>query len=195
MLLTISIPVYNGEDYIKDTLKNIFDEIKNLDNDIEILISDNCSNDNTQNKIISLLKENNLSSDLSKIVHLEGGGRQGSYLKYIKNRSNLGIDKNILNSIIYAEGKYVHLHSVDDYYVKGTLKLILDCIKKINNLDIICLSNIYLNTFNNKIIKSEDKCDNIMCEDIDSFIEHERLKMLCLSNIVINKEEVLNKVF
>ena len=52
-LVSILIPVYNREELI---IKSIDSSLKQTYNNIEIIIVDNCSKDNTLNEILASLK-------------------------------------------------------------------------------------------------------------------------------------------
>ncbi|WP_096030578.1 glycosyltransferase family 2 protein [Campylobacter lanienae] len=187
-LLTIGIPVYNCEDLIRNTLQNVFEEIKNISEPVEILICNNASTDNTEKEILKAIQEIKPDvKELSEKIII----KDGNMLVYHKNTENIGMDGNVLSLFKYAGGKYVHIHSADDYYADGALKRIIECIKKYHDLSLLCLSNNYLNTFTDEIIVCGDNQDkDIYCEGINEFINNERLKMLCLSNVVINKNDV-----
>lgn len=90
IILTIGIPVYNGEAFIEDTIKSI-----RFSNDlmakIEILVSDNCSTDKTA-EIVKRFPE----------------------VKYFKNIENIGYDRNIQNVFAKAQGQYVWTIAADD---------------------------------------------------------------------------------
>lgn len=104
ILLTIGIPVYNGEAFVEDTIKSI--QIpKEFQNKVEILVSDNCSTDGT-----------------AEIV------KKHSFIKYSKNNENIGYDRNIQNIFLNASGKYVWTIAADDVIIVD------DALEKIINL-------------------------------------------------------------
>jgi glycosyltransferase involved in cell wall biosynthesis len=92
MLLTIGIPVYNGEKTIKKTLQSILSAAagKGADN-FEVLISDNASTDNTR----AVLEE--IGTQFPDIIRCRF------------NDANLGFDANIDQIVLSARGKYVWL--------------------------------------------------------------------------------------
>ena len=188
-LLTVGIPIYNCEDFIQETLQNVFNELKTLEDPVEIVLCDNASTDNTQQKILAAIQQIkpeiqtlNLPIDLGK----------GNVLKFFPNATNLGMDKNVFNCIKNATGKFVHIHSADDYYMQGGLKRLVECIKTHPDGTVICLSNAYLNTFNNQLIYCNATDDeDAHCKNLNEFITHEQLKLLCLSNAVLRREDIL----
>jgi glycosyltransferase involved in cell wall biosynthesis len=100
---------------------------KELYNQVEIVISDNASKDNTEELVKKYQK------DFSNI-------------RYFRNLRNLGYDRNVNNVITKATGDFCWTLSDDEFIKKDTLKFVLNIIK--NNLDIshICIdSNNILN--------------------------------------------------
>ena len=93
-LVTIGIPVYNGEKHLKKRIESIFNQT--FDN-YEIIISDNASTDNTKNICQELLKtKKNIS--------------------YILQEKNLGYVANFNFLINQANGKYFTFAAVDDLW-------------------------------------------------------------------------------
>ncbi|MES2837548.1 MAG: glycosyltransferase family 2 protein [Bacteroidota bacterium] len=89
-LVSVCIPVYNGEKYINETLDCVLGQTyKN----IEVIISDNCSTDRT----IELIKAYN-----------------DSRVKIFSNEKNEGIKYNYLKVFTYATGKYLTFMGADD---------------------------------------------------------------------------------
>lgn len=93
ILITIGIPVYNGEKSIADLIRSIIIPEDLLDN-IEILVSDNCSTDNT-----------------AEIV------KEFTHVKYFKNLKNIGYDRNVHNVFEKALGEYVWTIGADDVII------------------------------------------------------------------------------
>ena len=69
--LSIVIPAFNASSYIERCLNSIFDTLKN-DNDfldlIEVVVVDDCSIDDTYNKVINYKSTNNINN-LKLIKH------------------------------------------------------------------------------------------------------------------------------
>lgn len=101
--LSICIPTYNRANYIVETIDSIASQ---LNNEIEIVVSDNASNDGTE-KIIR--------SYQSKI----------SNIKYFCWSKNVGADLNYLKVIELARGKYCWFIGSDDTLKPYAIKRML----------------------------------------------------------------------
>lgn len=111
--LSICIPTYNRASILKDTLLNI---LEYTGNDIEIIISDNHSEDNTYS-----------------IVKGFGDPR----IKYFKNQENIGIVRNIVKVLEKAKGRFSLLISDEDFICISTIPTIKKIIDEIPNLSAI----------------------------------------------------------
>lgn len=103
-LLTIAIPTYNRRDYIEESLNSI---LQQYDDRIELIVMDNCSPDNTAEFMAEKVD-------------------RYPFIKYIRNKENIGPDGNFLKCLRTATGKYVHLLSDDDILEKNSLRNILN---------------------------------------------------------------------
>src|SRR5687768_4143004 len=93
MRISICIPQYNRIDLLLRSLKNI--EHQTYD-DIEIVISDDCSTDNTQEEILELQKKYRYP------------------INYFRFEKNEGYDRNYRKSIELATGQYCFIIGNDD---------------------------------------------------------------------------------
>lgn len=93
ILLSVLVPTFNQENFIYDCIKSIQNQKTNFD--YEILVGDDCSNDNTK-EIINNLKSNNL--------------------KYFYWKKNEGGLKNIDKLLQKASGKYIVIIEGDDFW-------------------------------------------------------------------------------
>jgi len=112
-LLTVGIPVYNGERFIRQTLESLIDALSEITvGKVEILISDNCSTDKT-----SLIIEDYRNS--GKLI-----------ISSFRNRQNQGYDKNIDLIVERARGKYVWFLGCGEIVKPKALKTILSRLEK-----------------------------------------------------------------
>lgn len=154
-LLTIAVPTYNGSKTIRNMLNILLPQITN---EVEILISDNCSTDETS-KIIS------------------GYCEKYPYIKSIRNKENLGADKNFLQCMLKASGKYVMLISDDDIIVEGAVGKIIDFLKNNPNISLAYLESVAFK-------------DNY--EGLEKCHGYKYLKEIKESNVTQNKREFFN---
>jgi abequosyltransferase len=122
-LLSICIPTYNRGKYLDQLLLSIFNELRNLDVDAEICISDNASIDNTQDIL------NKWVSKFGKF-------------KWVVNEKNIGADLNYINVVGMATGDYVWMIGSDDLLMSNSLASIVDIITGRENLGILLFNRI-----------------------------------------------------
>ena len=103
--LSIANPTHNGAKYIREALDSIICQLNDIDEEIEIVISDNASTDQTP----EIIKEYQ---------------RKHAFIKYFRNEENLGADRNFDLAVRRSTGEYVWLFSDDD-------KIVLNAIEKL----------------------------------------------------------------
>jgi len=102
-LLTIAIPTYNRAAYLERQLSRLK---RQNDDRIEILVSDNGSDDNTAEVVSRYCKDMN-------------------NLFYSRNTENIGFDQNIMKLYFLARSKYIWFLSDDDPILEGAVCNIL----------------------------------------------------------------------
>lgn len=113
--ISIIITVYNGEPYIETALRSI----QNQDfTDIEIIIIDDCSKDNS----IKLIKKLMIKDHRILLFN---------------NKENKGMLYTKSKGVLNAKGKYVMLLDVDDIYLQNDVFSTLYVEAERNNLDIL----------------------------------------------------------
>ena len=168
-LISFCIPTYNRERYLIKSLESIIFQLdsarkKNL---VEILISDNCSTDNT-----ALLAGNYLRS------------RPDLNIRLISNLTNLGMDGNFLNCYNNALGMYVCLVSDDDFLLPDSVAYILQVLEQNPGID-----GIFLNPF--PIAGCLPETEGI-CFNKDNMLELIGNRLIHLGAILF-KREIFNK--
>lgn len=106
-LLSICIPTYNREKYLKRALESICAVIDTLD--VKVYVQDNASDDGTEHMIEQYITD--------KII-------------YGRNKVNVGGVKNINLLFNKAEGEYVFFLTDDDYLLPGGLDRLVNFIKE-----------------------------------------------------------------
>lgn len=99
ILLSVIIPVYNTEKYLKKCLDSVVDSLKNFKYTYEVIIVNDGSNGNEENIINKYIKENK------------------SFFYYKKSNGGLASTKNF--GIKKARGKYLSFIDSDDYIDKN----------------------------------------------------------------------------
>lgn len=143
-ILSICIPTYNRSANLDLTLRSIT-ENEYFDSTIEIVISDNCSTDDTEAIVAKYQKKAN-------------------NITYHKNADNLGMEANFLNVLSLAKGQYLKL--CNDYVIfnRQSLKILLDSVSaNISTKPVL----FYLNS---KLV-SPNGIDVINNDNIDGFIK------------------------
>ena len=101
-LLSICIPTYNRKEFIDVALSHLEGALKNVSFPIEVIISDNHSEDGTKEVI-----EDHIAS--------------GLFCRYIRNSQNIGPDANFVQCFNEAKGKYIWIIGDDDYLCPNSL--------------------------------------------------------------------------
>jgi glycosyltransferase involved in cell wall biosynthesis len=109
--LTIYIPTFNREKYLKECLNSVLSQVKGYSNQVEVIVSDNASTDGTQNLVNEFILEY-------------------PFLKYYRNPNNLGYSGNQAKCFELSQGKYIAFLGDDDIYTYETIKELLNIITK-----------------------------------------------------------------
>jgi abequosyltransferase len=120
-LLTIAVPTYNRSGNLDLLLRLLAPQLKG-ESRVELLISDNCSPDDT-----------------TRVV--EGYMERGLACHYIRNETNIGPDLNFLQCYNVASGKYLWIFGDDDVVLPGSLATILGYIEE-RDFDLVYLAPI-----------------------------------------------------
>jgi glycosyltransferase involved in cell wall biosynthesis len=112
-LVSIGLPVYNGEDFIEKTLESI---LQQTFANFELIISDNASTDSTENICRSYASKD-------------------ERIRYYRNEKNLGAAKNYNQLVDMAKGKYFRWAAADDLIAPEYLALCVNTLD--NNQDIL----------------------------------------------------------
>lgn len=119
--LSIAIPTYNGSRYIRETLDSIIYQLDDIDEEIEIVISDNASTDKTP----YIIKEYQ---------------NKYPFIKYFHNEKNLGADRNFDLAIRRSMGEYVWLLSDNDKIMPNGIGKVLEVIISQKDLAVIAVN-------------------------------------------------------
>lgn len=168
--LTIAIPTYNRSKFLVECLQSILPQITE---EVDIIISDNASTDNTKEVIKEYLKY--------------------PFLRYYRNEENLGMDGNFLNCLKKSTGKYIHLMSDDDIMMPGTIEALIKCIND-NNPDFIHLNSCNFKDNSKDILNfSEPRFEEkqtFITTNKELFISKVNIYITFLSSIVLKNKLV-----
>lgn len=150
-LLSICIPTFNRANLLKECLESIISQLKDksLFNQIEIIISDNNSQDNTKNMVSSYQKKY-------------------SNIRYYKNKENVGSVVNTIQVASYAKGKYIWIFSDDDLQYEYTLNTLTNIMEKYEPDALYCNIALYSKDMKNFLE------DNVMLLDKDVFLKSKK---------------------
>ncbi len=114
MFLTIAVPTYNRGKSLQSTLLKFISEIElQAITEIEILVSDNCSTDDTAEICTRIAAEHPTIC-----------------VTYTKNETNIGFDRNVDALFRRAKGLYVWTFSDDDELGDGALASVIDLLRQ-----------------------------------------------------------------
>lgn len=119
-VLTIAIPTYNRAHLLDLCLCRIIDQARSSPDEIEVIVSDNGSTDNTRDIVSSYFE-------------------LFPSLRYYANERNLGPDFNFAKCFDLARADYVWIFSDDDLLLPRAIERILPILKS-QNLGIIALA-------------------------------------------------------
>lgn len=121
-LLTVAVPTYNRASFLAELLETLLPQFSGLGADAaELLISDNCSEDETQ-------------------ATVESFRARGLPYRYLRNAQNIGADGNFLQCVEQARGQYVWVLGDDDLLVPGAIPDLLSLLEQ-QEVDLVYLSS------------------------------------------------------
>ena len=145
-LLSICIPTKNRADVLKQCLKSIVEDSE-FSEEIEVIISDNNSIDNTRE--VSLFYADKYSN-----------------IKYFRNDVDVGGDRNILLSLERAKGTFLKINNDYSAFKKKSLSFLLNKIRKnINEKPVLYFH------------KGDDPCEEKIITDFNELLSKEKWSM------------------
>ena len=109
--LSICIPTYNRAEFLAQSLESIVtQEVFLCTDDVEVVVSDNCSDDNTQEVVRSYIQ------------------KYGDKIKYFRNNENV-FDKNFALSLQRGSGKFLKLCNDTLIFKQNSLESLISFIK------------------------------------------------------------------
>jgi len=113
ILLSICVPTYNGDIKLFYSLRNILVAANFCSSNVEVIVSDNASTDETPN-IISILKV-----------------QYPVLLKNYRKSNNVGFNHNLFSLIDdYANGEFIWIIGDDDFLDSNAVKEVIQVIER-----------------------------------------------------------------
>ena len=173
-LLSICIPTYSRERYLKECLDSIVAQFgdQEVRDNVEVVVSDNASPDNTREVV-------------------EEYRQKFSNIKYFRNDKNIGFDLNVINVVEKANGEYCWYMGDDDCISGNSLRFLTKFLKK-NKVVILTVDIKIFTDLESAISTSED----IQESSVSIFDSHENFlqKGRCvgiLSAFIFNRDSWL----
>ena len=125
-LVSIAMTTYNGAQFLEDQINSILQQTYS---NIELIVVDDCSTDNTYE-----LLESFLSKD--KRIHI------------FKNKNNIGFVKNLCKAISLCSGDFIALSDQDDIWEDWKIEKQINSIK---DFDLLCTNSLLIDEYNNSL--------------------------------------------
>jgi glycosyltransferase involved in cell wall biosynthesis len=113
ILLSICIPTFNRAEHLNRTLRSIVKQPLFCEKG-EVIIADNCSTDDTPHIVGEFLN-------------------RYKNIRYYRNETNIGADRNFLYLLGLGQGKYLKLHNDRACFHEGTLIKLMEYLLKANH--------------------------------------------------------------
>jgi len=166
--LSICIPTYNRAAYLRQSLESILLSAKGFEKDIEIVISDNASEDETDE----------IANEYQS---------KHSFIHYNKNETNV-LEKNYYIAASLAKGDYIWLFGDDDLMEPHTIAAILKRINENHNL-VICNYPLWSNDFS-KVLRERmlPIRRDMIISDHDALLRTVGLRLGFISMVIIRRD-------
>lgn len=169
-LLTIAIPTYNRQQYLDRCLAQIVKQSDRYGGKVELIVSDNCSPDDTEAVVNSYIAD-------------------GHKIQYIRNDKNIGPDANFRQCFEVAAGKYFLLFSDDDLLLDGSLDKVMRLLES-DEFGVIHLKSYFFMSDYLKELPKRKIRGALVFDDINMFIKKIHVLFTYISGNVVNKSLV-----
>jgi len=119
-LLTIGIPTYNRAHYLEAAIRGVIPQLESFPGEVELVVSDNCSTDDTQN----------IASRFANCV----------YFRYYRNQINLGMAANFALCAEKARGTFLWLIGDDDLVREDAVSRVLGVLRSRPYVDFVFIN-------------------------------------------------------
>ena len=111
IVLSIVVPTYNRAQLLKVLLESIVQSFEQWPKDLELIVSDNASPDETNSTVNMFIQ-------------------RGVLVNYRINKTNIGGDANVGSCFDLASGKYLWIIGDDEIMYRGTVQYVLELCRK-----------------------------------------------------------------
>ncbi|MDE5096162.1 MAG: glycosyltransferase [Trichodesmium sp. St11_bin5] len=125
--VTVCLPTYNSGEFLRYAIDSILEQTFT---DFELIISDDCSTDNTPEIIRSYLEKD-------------------SRIQYLQNSHNLGLFPNWNRCLESASGEYITVFAQDDVMLPKNLEQKVKILEKYQNVGLVTSSIMVVDSDNN----------------------------------------------
>lgn len=168
-LLTIAIPTFNRSRFLSLLLSVLEPQLKS-EPDVEVLISDNASTDDTPHVAESFAK-------------------QGFAFRYLRNSTNVGPDWNFLQCYERAAGKYLWIMGDDDVIEPFGLRTVLSSLRAGEEYDLVFLrSRGFTGTYQPQAAPLQIR--SVIFTRAEDLASHVHVFFTFISGIIVNKERI-----
>lgn len=142
-LVSICIPTYNRVEALKKCVDSIISSKYYSPQSVEIVISDNCSTDETQEYVQSIVDNNRYR------------------IFYSRNEENIGGDMNFIKVLSIAHGEFLKLHNDYSSFTEDGLGFLINTVKLYKQSKTLLFFS----------IRSKEPFSYINCDDMNSFLD------------------------
>lgn len=136
-MISVCIPTFNGELFIKEQVDSILTQLGPND---EIIISDDGSTDSTLN-ILANYKD-------SRIKIFENPLPSENYFSDRTEKVLKKVSSNVQNALMNCSGEYIYLADQDDIWKDGRISKTIDLLKKKEPILVVCNCSVIDENFN-----------------------------------------------
>ncbi len=176
--LSICIPTYNRGKFLPELFESILSDIDEENRGvIEVCVSDNASNDNTEEVILGYRKR------------FEERGVKFTHFRW---QTNMGADRNFLKVVEIASGEYCWLMGSDDRIEGGALRYILEKLEENPNIAGISLNRLaydyhFKNVLRERLVSNKKLQDDTLLRSIDDIVYYLGDYFGYISGQIVNK--------
>lgn len=169
-ILTIIVPTYNGGDKLKWSLGTLMPLVKEVEDRVQVLVNDNCSTDNTEEIVRTLMAQ------------------YPGLIDYHRQSKNLGSDPNFFDAAERARTKYICLMGDDDKVTPMYFNVIFSVLEKYPNLAYINY-NMLVTTYEGMYlgIREKQTVSHYYERGVDFVLDHMDPPSLMTSNVFLRE--------